>query len=108
MEKTKPFIVQSMKKVDKSLCKTPEENAEVFRNNFSKLFNHQAIYDETVLELLDQLPTVMGLDHAPTDKEIKEVVNHLRNSGPGESGICALEYKCLLESEDTYRILKEI
>ena len=108
MTKTKPSTVQSMKKPDGSPCKTPEENAEVFRNHFSKLFNHQAMYDETVLELLDQLPSVMGLDHAPTDEEIKEAVNHLRNSGPGESGICAPAYKCLLESEDTYQILKEI
>ena len=39
MTKTKPSTVQSMKKPDNSLCKTPEENAEVFRNHFSKLSN---------------------------------------------------------------------
>ena len=85
MSKTKPSTVKSMKKPDGSTCKTPEENAEVFRSHFTDLFGRQPQYDATVLNLIDQRDTVEGLDHMPSDEEIKEVVNNLRNSAPGES-----------------------
>ena len=108
MAKTRPATVQCMKRPDKSVCKTPEENAEVFREHFDQLFCRQPEYDVTVLELLDQLPTVEDVDHAPTDEEIRDAVHLLRNSGPGESGLCAPAYKCLLESEETFAILRQI
>ena len=88
MAKTRPTTVKNMRKPDKSVCKSPEENAAVFKEHFEKLFSREPEYDETVLEMLDQLTPAEGLDHPPTDKEIYDAIKTLRNTGPRESGIC--------------------
>ena len=108
MAKTRPTTVKNMRKPDKSVCKSPEENAAVFKEQFEKLFNREPEYDETVLEMLDQLTPAEGLDHPPTDKEIYDAIKTLRNTGPGESGICAQVYKCLSGSEESFRRLKQM
>ena len=53
LEKTAPANVKSIRKADVSLCKTPKENAEVFRVHFEKLFSKTLIYDPLVLEDCD-------------------------------------------------------
>ena len=55
--KTRPSAERTMKKPDGSVCKTPAENAEVFRNHFSQLYGRVPTYDEQVLEMLLQHPT---------------------------------------------------
>jgi len=42
-----------MTKEDGSRCKTTEENAEVFHKHFEKLYNRNATFDTSVLDLLD-------------------------------------------------------
>ena len=107
LEKTAPANVKPMKKADGSLCKTPEENAEVFRVHFEKLFSKTPSYDPTVLEDLPQKPVVEDCDAPPTDEEIAKAVKQLKNSGPGESGVNAKVWKCLLKSPETYALIKK-
>ena len=80
MSKTKPSTVKIMKKPDGSICTTPEENAEVFKNHFADLFGRPPAFDASVLDLLDQYETAEGLDHTPSDEEIEEAVTNLRNT----------------------------
>ena len=108
MSKTKPSTVKIMKKPDGSICTTPEENAEVFKNHFADLFGRPPTFDASVLDLLDQHETAEGLDHTPSDEEIEEAVTHLRNTAPGESGLPASVYKCLLNTPETFQIIKDI
>ena len=108
LSKTKPSSVKNMTKSDGSACKSPKENAEVFRSHFQELFSREPTFDETVLELLDQLPVAEGLDGVPTDEEIEDAIDQLRNTAPGESGLCAQAYKCMAKQSETYNLLKEM
>ena len=50
-----------------SRCKINEENAQVFREHFKKLYERVPVYDRSVLELLQREPVISGFDHPPTD-----------------------------------------
>ena len=108
ISKTRPASVKQMKKTDGSTCQTPEENAEVFKEHFQKLYEREADYDPTIIDMIHQEAIVEGLDHEPSDEEIKEAVEKLHDSGPGDSGLCAQAWKCLLKSEETFEVLKQI
>ena len=82
MAKTRPNNVKNMKRLNKSVCKTPKENAQVFKEHFEKLFSRSTNYDESVLEMLYQLTPAEDLDHPPTDEEIHLAIKNLRNTGP--------------------------
>ena len=105
--KTTPANVKPMKKSDGTVCTTPEENAEVFRKHFEKLYGRQPEYDPTVLDNLPQQPVANDCDHLPTDEEIHKAVLLLKNTGPGDTGICAPVWKCLLESDETFDLIKQ-
>ena len=106
LSKISPSNVKPMRKTDGTLCSTPEENAEVFRSHFEKLYARRPAYDPTVLDDLPQHPVVNDCDHLPTDNEIRKAVQLLKNTGPGESGINAQIWKCLLDSAETYPLIK--
>ena len=76
-----------MKKADGSKCSTSAENAEVFRTHFEKLYGRTPVFDETVIDLLEQKATLTNVCHTPSDEEIHKVTNHLKNNPPGESGL---------------------
>ena len=108
LSKSRPSSVKRMKKPDGTVCRSPEENADVFKAHFEELFGRLPVCDVSVLDLLEQLPVRDGLDHPPTDKEFEKAVSQLRNTAPGDSGLCAQAYKCLMNMEDTSTILKNI
>ena len=108
LSKTRPSVERAMKKPDGSVCKSPAENAEVFRNHFSELYGRQPTYDESVLELLQQQPIATGLDHMPTDDEILSAVCKLKNKAPGDSGLTPQVWKTLVTDELTFSILREV
>ena len=89
-------------------CKSPEENAEDFRNRFQELFSREPTFDETALEFLDQLPVAEGLDGVPTDEEIEDAIDQLWNTAPGESGLCAQAYKCMAKQSESYNLPKKM
>ena len=108
LSRTRPSAEKCMKKEDGSLCKTPEENAEVFRNHFHKLYSIPPKCDMSIADTIPQRPIVEGCDHPPTDEEIRAAVRKLKENAPGESGIPAKVWKILAEVSDTYEILKSI
>ena len=63
-----------MKKEDGTLCKTAEENAEVFRDHFQKLYGLPPRYDEQIIYLVPQRPVATGLESPPDDKEMKAAI----------------------------------
>ena len=97
-----------MKKPDGTQCKTPAENAEVFRDHFEKLFGRQPEYDESVFELIEQHPNVANCDHAPTAEEIKTALRKLKNKAPGESGLTPQAWKILASSDEAFNLLHEV
>ena len=52
-----------MKESDGTKCASPEENTEVFREHFSKLYDREPVFDATVIDLLERQPVFDGLDH---------------------------------------------
>lgn len=108
LSKTRPSSIKQMKKPDGSTCQTPEENAEVFRAHFETLYGRAPNFDYTVIDMLQQHAVARGCDHKPTDEEIRTATQKLRDSGPGDSGLCAQTWKCLLKSEETFGALKHV
>ena len=106
--KTRPSTERTMKKEDGTLCKTAEENAEVFRDHFQKLYGLPPKYDEQIINLVPQRPVVTGLESPPDDKEMKAAISKLKDNAPGDSGIPARVWKALSDYEDTFEILKLI
>jgi len=106
MTKTKPCAERNMKKPDGSVASSPQENAEVFRDHFKKLFSREPSHEESVVDELPQLPIFDGLDHAPTDEEIMLATKKLKNKAPGSSGLCPQVWKSMLDSPEAFSILK--
>ena len=78
MSKSRPSAERTMKKPDGSLCSTPAENADAVKSHFEQLYGQQPVYDESVLELLAQQPTVLNCDHPPTSDEIRRAIGKLK------------------------------
>ena len=85
LDKPKISHEKMMKKPDGSKCVNAEENAEVFREHFHKLYEREPTYDPTVIELLEKQPVFEVLDHPPTDVDIIKATQSLKNNAPGES-----------------------
>ena len=99
-----------MKKSDGTKCASPEENAEVFREHFNKLYDREPVFDPTVIDLLERQPVFDGLDHPPTDDEITKATLSLKNNAPGESGLTPQMFKSLLvgDEPETFTLLKDV
>ena len=93
-----------MPKEDVTKCKSSEENAQVFKEHFKKLYERVPIYDSSVLELLQQEPVISGVDHLPTDEEILKVMNSLKNNAPGESGFTSQMFKAIASNNQTFQL----
>ena len=63
LDKPKPSAIKMMKKHDGSKCVSAEENAEVFRQHFHKLYEREPVFDPMVIDLLESQPVFDGLDH---------------------------------------------
>ena len=71
LSKTKRTATRQMKKPDRTICTTSEENAAVFRDHFKLLYEKSPTLDSTVLDSLPQYPIVEGYDHIPSDEELR-------------------------------------
>ena len=91
-----------MPKEDGTRCKGSEENAQVFKEHFKKLYERVPRYDRSVLELLQQEPVISGVDHPTTDEEILKAVNSLKNNAPGESGLTSQMLKDIVYNNQTF------
>ena len=108
LTKIKPSSTKQMKHSDGTLCSTPEENAEVFHLHFQSLYDREGTYDPDVLDDLLQHPFHNGLDHEPTDDEIRTATFKLRDRAPGESGILPCVFKCIIDCQETFMIFKTV
>ena len=108
MSKSRPSAERTMKKPFGSLCSTSAENAEVFKCHFEQLYGQPPMYDESVLELLAQQPTVLNCDHPPTSDEIRRAIGKLKNKAPGQSGLTPQAWKVLASNDETFSLLETI
>ena len=107
LSKTAPAAVKMMTKEDKSKCVSAEENADVFRVHFEKLFDR--VPDCTNdFESLPQISTPAGIPNAPDDKEIIDACRSLKNKAPGESGLKPELWKAMLTDSRTFHLLKSL
>ena len=97
-----------MKQRDGTLASTPEENAQVFADHFKGLYERVPTFDSSVLDLVKQREIAVGLDHKPTDKEIRMALGKLRDSGPGESGLVARLWKSLGTTEEGFALIRHM
>ena len=61
MTKTKASAERNMKKSDGSIDSSPQENTEIFRYHFSKLFSRTPSHKDSVVDALPQLPVFEGI-----------------------------------------------
>ena len=97
-----------MTKADGTRATTPEENATVFAEHFEKLYGHTASFDPTVIDMLQQREVATGLDHPPSDDEIRHAVGRLNNTAPGESGVVAPLFKALIATSAGFDIIRSM
>ena len=67
----------------------PAENAEVFRAHVQKLYGRSPDYDPIVVDMIQQQAMIEDCDHSPTYEDIRTAVGKLRDSGTGDSALCA-------------------
>ena len=108
LTKVKPSSTKPMIKSDGTVCNTPEENTEVLHLHFQSLYEKEGTYESSVFEELSQYQVHKGLDHTPTDKEIRTATLKLKDKSPGESGIVPRVFKCIIECHETYTVFKSV
>ena len=92
-----------MQKMDETKAVTDEENAEVFCEHFSKLFNNQTPLpcDLTALDLVKQHADYTHLASPPSLQEVHAALRRMANGkAPGPSGITADALKSMVWTED--------
>eukprot|EP00111_Clytia_hemisphaerica_P012582 TCONS_00036975-protein len=97
-----------MTKPNGTKCTSSEENAEVFKNHFEKLYNNQATFNPEVLTFLDQCPILTQCEQRPTDIDIKKALHRLKNKAPGDSGITPLMLKSCIHNQQCFVLLRDI
>ena len=97
-----------MRRGDGSLANTAEEAAGVFAQHFESLYGRQPTFDPSVIDSIPQRPTADGLDHEPSDLEITHALGRLRNTGPGDSGLCARIWKALGSRSESFALVRQI
>ena len=96
-----------MKKKDGSLASSAEENAAVFAEGFKELYGRTATFDPSIIDHVPQRAVMAGLDHAPTDKEIRWAVGRLNCTAPGDSGVHAQLFKALASTDEGFALIRE-
>jgi hypothetical protein len=61
-----------------------------------------------VLDALPQSPISTGLDHEPTEDDVRRALSKLHDTAPGESGLGAPLWKALAETTETLELVHQI
>ena len=71
------------------IAMTNKENADILSNHYCKVFNWNVHYDPTIIDEIDQNSQANpALGIAPNMKEIKTVINKMKNNkAPGITGV---------------------
>ena len=107
LSKTAPAAVKMMTKDDKSKCVSAEENSEVFRAHFEKLFDREPDCTKD-FDHFPQLNSNTEIPDLPDDKEIADACRSLKNKAPGDSGLKPELWKALLTDSRTFHLLKSL
>ena len=107
LSKTASAAVKMMTKDDGTKCVSSEENSEVFRAHFDKLFDRAPDCTKD-FNSLPQLNTSIGIMDVPDDKEIADACRSLKNKAPGDSGLKPQLWKTLLTDDRTFHLLKSL
>ena len=107
LSKTVPTAVKMMTKDDKSKCVSAEENSEVFRAHFEKLFDREPDCTKD-FDHFPQLNSITEIPDLPDDKEIADACRSLKNKAPGDSGLKPELWKALLTDSRTFHLLKSL
>ena len=100
-----------LRKNDNTLCISNEENAEVFAEHFTELYNIPSTFDFTVLEEMEQLEvdTEMRLGETPGPGEISKATKRLNNNkAPGLNGLTAEHFKAIVDDDEIFGLLCEV
>ena len=97
-----------MKFQDGSVACSAEENANVHAIHGKALYGRTAIFDATVLQTLRRRVVMPGLDHVPTEPEIRRCVSKLHDTAPGASGLPALVWKALMSTSAGYDLVEQM
>ena len=60
------------------MCKHSEENAEVFRIHFEKLFDREPDFNADAASWIEQSHVLLEYDDIPDDEEIKKAASTLK------------------------------
>ena len=107
LSKTSPVAEKMMTKADGTKCTTTEENADVFRVHFEKLFDRKPEFISD-FSSLPQINPVTEDDDTPGDDEIRAACRSLKDKAPGDSGLLPQLWKALLTQDSTFQILKSL
>eukprot|EP00957_Ditylum_brightwellii_P058248 4416702-Ditylum_brightwellii.AAC.1 len=97
-----------MSKEDSGGCLTPQENAEVFFQHFSSMYEHEPTYIPSIVNSLDQLPIREEMDNISNDEKMQKAISQFNNSAARKSGICAEIFKVLATEIETFNIICSI
>ena len=107
LSKTASAAVKMMTKDNGTKCVSSEENSEVFRAHFDKLFDRAPDCTKD-FDSLPQLNTPIGIMDVPDDKEIADACRSLKNKAPGVSGLKPQLWKTLLTDDRTFHLIKSL
>ena len=99
--------ITNLRKKDKSLCKTPRENAEAFKDHFVSIFQSHLPFDPAVLNDIPDIPPFNAAATIPTLDETTEAIKNLNNTAAGPSQIPSTVWKCLADNPATLQITHE-
>ncbi|MDE0908581.1 MAG: reverse transcriptase family protein [SAR324 cluster bacterium] len=89
-----------LKKADGTWCEGPVENAERFREHFSKVLNIESEFDDSVLNLVEQRPIREDLDEVPSVEEVAKAAAKMRSQkAAGDSKVPAEYLKVMMRDE---------
>jgi Reverse transcriptase (RNA-dependent DNA polymerase) len=92
----KKAVTIKMKKPDGNYAINDNDNAEVFRIHFKKLYNMDCTYDPTVLQVISKNPTNITLAEQFTRKEVQQALSKMKyEKSPGTNGIPTEAFKNL-------------
>jgi hypothetical protein len=97
-----------MRKADGTYAETPEENAAVHAEHYAKLYGRKPSVDASVLDALPQRALVTGLDHVPTNAEIRRALGKLHDTAPGDSGLPAAVWKALGSTSESFALVTQM
>uniref|UniRef100_A0A7S2BAE4 Endonuclease/exonuclease/phosphatase domain-containing protein n=1 Tax=Octactis speculum TaxID=3111310 RepID=A0A7S2BAE4_9STRA len=90
-------------------CKSPEENGEVLKKHFQKLYAKESSFDFKVIDEMRQREERPAMDRVPTDEEVKRHCLRAKSGkAPGDNSIPAEFLQALTEEADTLEMLTQV